>query len=122
MPRTSTKMNGNRFEKAFYHNLDYTTAFFNPGGDKSDDEKDGMVSYKVKLPIEISADSDDSRAFVTNFEMRGISPFNYNLKAVIKQKGIEDPNEEWKITPSPNFYKLFAIAIQYLRRCKKQHE
>ena len=109
MPRTNVKQKGNRFEKTDYHIPYYTTAFFNPGGDKKDEDEDKKSPHMVKLPIKISAEGDDSRANVTNFEMRGISHFDNNVESVleslsqlkervIKPKGLEDPNEEWKIT------------------------
>lgn len=40
MPRTNTKQKGNHFDKADYHVPYYTTAFFNPGGDKKDNKED----------------------------------------------------------------------------------
>ena len=109
MPKTNAKQKGNRFEKTDYHIPYYTTAFFNPGRDTKDDEEDKKSPHMVKLPIKISADGDDSRANVTNFEMRGISHFDNNVEPVleslsqlkervVKPKGIEDPNEEWKTT------------------------
>jgi hypothetical protein len=108
MPRTTTKQKGNRFDKADYHVPYYTTAFFNPGKD-DDNEEDKKTSHKVKLSIKIATDGDESRANVTNFEMRGISHFDNNVEAVlerlsqitervIKPKGIENPSEEWKVT------------------------
>ena len=109
MPRVTTKQKGNRFDKADYHVPYYTTAFFNPGKEGKDEDEDKKTSHKVKLPIKIAADGDESRANVTNFEMPGISHFDNNVEAVleslsqlkervIKPKGIEDPNEEWKVT------------------------
>ena len=77
-------------------------------------KEDKKLPHKVKLPIKISADGDDSRANVTNFEMRGISHFDNNVEAVleslsqlrecvIKPKGIEDQRglEDFPST-SPN--------------------
>ena len=109
MPRVVTKQKGNRFEKVDYHIPYYTTAFFNPGSEQKDEGEEKKISHTVKLPIKIAADGDDSRANVTNFEMQGISYFDNNVEAVleslsqlqervIKPKGIEDPNEEWKVT------------------------
>ena len=68
-----------------------------------------VIKHTIKLPIKISADGNESRANITNFEMRAISHFDNNVEAVleafsqlreriIKPKGIEDPNEEWKVT------------------------
>ena len=109
MPRVTTKQKGNRFDIADYHVPYFTTAFFNPGSDKKDDEEDKKVPHTIKLPIKITADGDDSRDNVTNLEMWGISHFDNNVEAVleslsqlkervIKPLGIEDPNEEWKVT------------------------
>ena len=102
------KQKGNRYDKADYHIPYYTTAFFNPGKEKKEDE-DEKVSHTVKLPIKIAADGGDTRANVTSFEMRGISHFDNNVEAVleslsqlkervIKPKAIEDTIEEWKVT------------------------
>ena len=109
MTRTTTKQKGNRFDKTDYHIPYYTNAFFNPSGDKKEEEEEKKSAHMVKLPIKISADGDDSRSNITNFEMRGISHFDNNVEAVleslsqlkervIKPKGIEDPDEEWKTT------------------------
>ena len=83
--------------------------FFYRSGDKKEEEEDKKSAHMVKFPIKISADGDDSRSNITNFEMRGISHFNNNVEAVleslsqlkervIKPKGIKDPDEEWKTT------------------------
>ena len=131
MPRVTTKQKGNRFDKADYHVPYYTTAFFNPGSDKKDDKEDKKVPHTVKLPIKIAADGDDSRANVTNFEMRGISHFDNNVEAVLeslsqlkervikpKRPKIPMKSGRWPFSSC----KSFATVAQHLSHCKKQLE
>ena len=63
----------------------------------------------VKLPVKITADSNNSRSNVTNFELKSISHFDNNIEnvlesisqlieKVIKPKAIMDKNEAFQTT------------------------
>ena len=85
----------------------YSTPFFNPDGDLEDGETRTGSTPMVKIPIKIAANGDESRANVTNFEIKGITHFDNNIEnvletfmqlneRVIKPKAMTDKNEEFK--------------------------
>lgn len=109
MPKSIVKTKGHHFEKTRFHIPYYTSSFFNPDGEVEEGEVKSKKDSIIKLPIKITSDGDESRSNITHFEMKAISHFDNNVKAVleafsqlyervIKPKAIEDKNEEFKMT------------------------
>ena len=110
MTKTTTKTKGNRYEKARFHIPFYSKAFFDPDDDKSEDGE-GVKAKKessVKIPIKIREDGDEQRGNMTAIEMKAITHFDDNVENVlesfvqlydriVKPKGIEDKDEEFKV-------------------------
>ena len=108
MPKSITKQKGHRFEKVRYHLPYYSSSFFEPNKETTEEGEVASVPT-VQLPIKISLDGGEARSNVTHFKIKGITHFDNNVEnvleslsqlkeRVIKPKGIADPNEEWKTT------------------------